>query len=306
MSRVVLATFVVVSAVANAPARAEVSRPQEMTLRSCLLSGVNYEDSQERMIEEGWVPPGYAMMPADRSSPSAVVMIWTLSCETGGIGAVEFSDASISVVGVALEYTAADDPTQWPNIVPDWPGNWGVYVVDIFTDNPAVASWLHSAGMPAVVRPIAFEEAFVVEAPPSPSQEIGHVDTCNQSVGDAPGIAHSAPDAIQAPEVNKTTTVSVGIGATAFRTMTTPLAHHNVVTHCHDQVLHHGPHGSGTKIKLSIPQARDHFCQHPMPDCGTAEAAHGIVARFLENGFRDDPVLAFDHERIGTVHFTVM
>lgn len=233
-------------------------------------------------------------------------MIWTLSCDEATVGGHELDSVRVSIVGVALDYTQRDDPTTWPNVLaPDWPANWGIYVIKIYSDDARLAAVLRQAGMPAVVEPhISFEQRSPLPHHDITTADIPDINTCDR-VGPAPGLAHSPPDEVRPPESVKTTTVDVPGPHGGFRTAASPLVHHNAVTHCHDQLLWHGPYEDPAKIRLRIPVARDHFCTDPQPACATTEAKPGTeIAAFLGNDIREDPELAFDHEPINEVMLT--
>lgn len=154
-------------------------------------------------------------------------------------------------------------------------------------------------------RGAPFLEEYAVE-PVGEPVDVPDADTCSR-IGPAPGPAHSPPDDVRATEPHKTTNVSVPWrGHHGYETSTMlPLTPHNTVTHCHDQLLKHGPREGGSTVHVSIPVARDHFCSQPQPGCGQAQAQPGSpVAGLLGGPERNDPVVALDHERIPEVLFT--
>lgn len=291
-----------------------------IALQNCLLSGVNFPDQRQRLVNGGWVPEDYPFQPSTHEAlhpdplrtphprawsawePStrqkgAVVLIWTFGCDSASVGDRSAGSAKLSIVGVALK------PDHVPHLLGStWPGSWGIYVVDIFGDNRQVMGRLARAGMPTHVVPdMSFEEEFVVPRPDElPDESIDvplDAETCT-SLGPAPGLAHSPPNEVKVPESNKSTTVRVQWARSSFETTTMPHVHHNAVTHCHDQVLWHGPYEEAAKLRLVIPVARDHFCT-TAPGCGSAKARPDTrIADFLDGGFRDSPRLAFDHEPI--------
>lgn len=277
-----------------------------VSLKDCLLSGVNF--SAERDDLEKYVPKDYEI---GTYGDAGVVAIWVFSCEGATNGDRNLGPADYSVVGVLLEDdTNLHDPTTWPNALAptaaadqQWAANWPQYVVWAHSDNGGLTAALKGMGMPVTTVPdITFGEVYLVPPPVQERHELEPVDTCSR-IGQAPGAAHSPPDDVRAPEPHKATEVSVPWGANDYGTSTAlPLTPHNTVTHCHDQLLKHESGGRASTVHVSIPVARDHFCSHPQPGCGRAQAEAGsLVADLLGAPVRDDPVLAFDHERIPEV-----
>jgi hypothetical protein len=301
-----LALLAALLGVAASPAASGAAGAADpVVLHECLLSGVNFPVAHERV--ERYVPQGYEI---GTYGDAGVVAIWVFSCEGATAGA-EIGPADFSVVGVLVgDDTDLGSPTTWPNALApaaavnqQWAANWPQYVVWAHTDNPGLAAALNRMGMPATtVRNISVLEHYPVD-PIEQRVDVPDADTCSR-IGPAPGAAHSPPDDVRAPEPPKTTEVSVPWGRDGgYQTSTVlPLTAHNTVTHCHDQLLKHGPKGGASTLHISIPVARDHFCSHPQPGCGRAEAQAGSpVARLLGDKERNDPVLAFDHERIPQV-----
>lgn len=95
-----------------------------IALQNCLLSGVNFPDQRQRLVNGGWVPEDYPFQPSTHEAlhpdpQGAVVLIWTFACDSANVGDRSAGSAKLSIVGVALK------PDHVPHLLGStWPGSW--------------------------------------------------------------------------------------------------------------------------------------------------------------------------------------